>query len=195
MRGNREGVDDIQYLREVIDSVSVKVKIDRKRIYCTGFSNGASMTFYSGVKLSEVITAIAPVSGYLWVQRPELKRKMSVMLVAGEMDPLNPLEGGMGRNPWGFKRMKPPMMDSVRAWLAMLGIHEDKKTNKADSGVRKVCYGPDEKGNEVIFVVISGQGHEWPGAQRVLPLIVSGPSNHLFQATEEIWNFFKIRTK
>ncbi len=39
-----EGVDDIQFTRDIIEDVASKVAIDRKRIYASGFSGGARMS-------------------------------------------------------------------------------------------------------------------------------------------------------
>lgn len=43
-------VNDYGFIQAVIDQQEALFKIDRRRIYATGFSNGASMTFALGVR-------------------------------------------------------------------------------------------------------------------------------------------------
>jgi len=42
--------------------------VDRRRLYATGFSNGASMAFRVGSELSARFAAIAPFAGALWIK-------------------------------------------------------------------------------------------------------------------------------
>lgn len=120
-------VDDIAYLRKVIGDVTQSYKIDPKKIYLTGFSNGASMTFRAGIEMSDLLAAIAPVSGHLWLKDPKPRKKLSMMLITGDADPLNPLNGGLAENPWTWSTVnKPPMIDSVLTWLKVLNLDPSK---------------------------------------------------------------------
>lgn len=188
-RGKKR-VNDIAYLKKVIEDISSKTSIDPKRIYITGFSNGASMTFLAGIKLSDLVSAIAPVSGHLWTS-DKPKKLVSVLLIAGGKDPLNPLEGGMGKNPWKKEgEMKPPMIQSITEWLHLMGKEQLPKKEEVEQGVTRTTYGPDKDGFEAIFIVIPGEGHEWPGGKRALPEKITGPSVNILNATDTIWDFF-----
>ena len=59
-----EHVDDLGFISAMIDFLEARYSADPARIYCTGFSNGASMTFSVGLNLSDRIAAIAPVAGH-----------------------------------------------------------------------------------------------------------------------------------
>jgi polyhydroxybutyrate depolymerase len=191
-RTRQEQHDDIAYLRAVIQDVVKKNSIDQDAIFCTGFSNGASMCFLAGVELSDIISAIAPVAGHLWLKKPKPKRLISMMLITGSEDPLNPLNGGPSKSLWGNANAeKPPMIDSVNAWLRFLGIPDTQKKETKDGDVLTTLYGPNAKGLEVVYVVIDGQGHEWPGSERTLPKVITGNNDTTFNATDAIWNFFK----
>lgn len=193
--GSKRGkktINDIAYLRQVIMQISKNYPVDSKRIYMTGFSNGASMTFHAGIELSNILAAIAPVSGHLWDEDPKPSRPMSLLLIAGSEDPLNPLSGGRARNPWKIrKEYKSPMIDSVLAWLKIIGVNEKNQHTTEENGIKTTVYGPNEKGLEAIFIVVEGQGHEWPGGKRVLPDWLTGPSVQTLNGTDVIWNFFK----
>ena len=55
---------DVTFLKAVIEDVASKYQIDRKRIYCCGFSNGGMMTYAMSNVCSDEIAAFASISGY-----------------------------------------------------------------------------------------------------------------------------------
>ena len=59
-----EWSNDIDYIKAIIEDVASKYTIDRKRIYCCGFSNGGMMTYTVANLLGDVFAAFASISGY-----------------------------------------------------------------------------------------------------------------------------------
>lgn len=57
------GVDDVQFLSDLIDSVDAEYNIDLNRVYSTGMSNGGFMSYALACELSDRIAAIASVAG------------------------------------------------------------------------------------------------------------------------------------
>lgn len=185
-------IDDIGYLNAVLDDVAFKCDLDENRIYLTGFSNGASMTFRAGIEMADRVAAIAPVSGYLWLKTPRPARPLSLMLIEGTADRFNPLEGGGGFNPWRNREdPKPSMIDSVLQWVKLIGANEDPWIELEGNLVRKFTYTQGKNGTKAILITIEGHGHEWPGTPRVLPETLTGKSIKSLHATETIWNFFQ----
>jgi polyhydroxybutyrate depolymerase len=60
---HREGDQDVVHIRAFIDSVVRRVCADPRRVYLTGFSNGAGFAYRAGCELRDRVAAIAPVSG------------------------------------------------------------------------------------------------------------------------------------
>lgn len=58
-------VNDFSYLKQVIAQVSQHVRIDKRRIYLLGVSNGAMFAMEFACKHSELIAAVVSVSGTL----------------------------------------------------------------------------------------------------------------------------------
>jgi polyhydroxybutyrate depolymerase len=186
----RRNVDDIGYLAAVLDDVQESFAVDSSRVFVSGFSNGASMSFRAGIELADRITAIAPVAGHLCLKDPQPARPLSMLYMIGLADPINPFAGGPTVSPWGSRRVKPPVMDSINAWVRLIRASHEPVLLRDSDGVRQVRFGPGETGCEVQLHTIEDQGHEWPGAQRTLPRIVSGPQTDKLNATEVIWDFF-----
>jgi polyhydroxybutyrate depolymerase len=186
-----QAVDDVGFVRSLIETLQSQLAIDHMRIFVTGFSSGASMTHHLGVQLSDELAAIAPVSGHLFHDTTQLKRPISMMLIAGSSDPLNPLNGGPARAPWGGTHVMPSMQESVLKWVKLDGCQMEPNGISDENGVRKISYSPCGSGGEVVFYTIEGQGHVWPGGVNHLPKRLVGEEAGKMDATEVIWDFFR----
>ena len=81
--------DDVKFFQVMVDEISSKWLVDKKRIYVCGFSNGASFTSRLAVEKSDIITAIVSSSGSLGVAAnipPTPVRKLPIMLLFGNED-------------------------------------------------------------------------------------------------------------
>jgi poly(3-hydroxybutyrate) depolymerase len=58
--------DDIGFLGNLITTLTNQYNVDPNAVYVTGFSSGAQMTERVGVELSNLVAAIAPVSGPIY---------------------------------------------------------------------------------------------------------------------------------
>jgi polyhydroxybutyrate depolymerase len=187
----RREVDDVGFVNAVIDELIRRGGVDSKRIYVTGFSNGASMTWRVGAELSSRVAAIAPVSGHMWLKDINLDRPISALFIAGTADPLNPIDGGPTKDPWtGQNTPKPPMKDSLSAWLKAIECPAAPKIT-TENGVTQTVYNKCKNGTEAIYYVIEGMGHTWPGGRSFLPESVIGKATDKMDATDVIWTFFQ----
>lgn len=190
----RENVDDIGFIGSMIEDIIARFVVDEKRIYVTGFSNGASMAFRAGVEFSGRIAAIAPVSGILWLEDVKPERPVPMLYIIGTQDPFNPLEGGDVKTPWGRMEKKPPIWESILAWAKMLDCSLEPKVVYDQDGVKALSYGPGKGGAGVLFYTIEGMGHAWPGGKRVLSEKIAGKGSDKVKAVDVIWDFFKGRS-
>jgi polyhydroxybutyrate depolymerase len=189
-----DNVDDVGFISAMIDYLEARYAADPDRIYCTGFSNGASMTFSVGLNLSNRIAAIAPVSGHLWYQDKQLSYPVPLLFIIGTKDPLNPIDGGNVKLPWLTTQYHPPIEDSLMEWERMLGCGPEVQTARGN-GVLQITYDECDKGGEVEYYRVRGLGHIWPGGKNRLPeSLVGKPSDNL-NATDVIWDFFKAHPR
>jgi len=189
-----EHVDDLGFISAMIDFLETRYAADPARIYCTGFSNGASMTFSVGLNLSSRIAAIALVSGHLWYQEKQLAYPVPLLFIIGTEDPLNPIDGGNVQLPWEKVQHVPPIEDSLKEWERMLGCGPEVQTARGN-GVLEITYNQCAKGGEVEYYRVRGLGHIWPGGKNQLPeKWVGKPSDNL-NATDVIWEFFNAHPR
>jgi len=183
-------VSDVHFFSTLLDKLETVLPIDQRRVYVTGFSNGAAMTFTLGAHFADRIAAIAPVSSQSFAAIDTLARPLPVYYLVGTADPLIPYDGGTTML-WGQARYTPPVQQSVERWAQLDGCPPKPEVVSDENGVRVQRYGPGRGGSEVIFTVVNGNGHHWPASEEPLPRIISGPALDPFSATDRIWDFFQ----
>lgn len=184
---------DVAFINAMLDDLANRFAVDRRRIYATGFSNGASMSFRIGMELSHRFAAIAPVAGALWLEPGTLKHPVPMLYITGTADPLNLIEGGVPKLLNGAydpvrAKAKPPVKDSIHKWARALDIPAVPRSTTDADGIRTETYGP---GGEVVSIAIEGLGHHWPGGRSLLPESMVGTWSAKVRATEVIWDFFR----
>jgi polyhydroxybutyrate depolymerase len=173
-RAHRENIDDVGFISALIDSMIKDYNIDPKRIYITGISNGAMMSYRLACEISYKITAIAPVDGNIpYLLLPECSPAMpvSVLAINNVNDPLVPFEGGDIHS--NFRRLKLGIVlsvnESVGFWVNRNHcspspvVTEEPDVDPGDgTRVTKKEYLNSTDGTEVILYSIDGGGHTWP---------------------------------
>lgn len=79
-------IDDVGYLREVIERTVDAFPVDENRIYITGWSNGCMMAQRMALQASDIVAAVACTSGYLSIHDAEGYSPVPVMEIHGFID-------------------------------------------------------------------------------------------------------------
>lgn len=126
----RENIDDVGFLRAVIDQVSKDFPIDKSRVYVTGPSNGGMMTYRIACEASDIIAAAAPVianmpENLIATCRP--LRSVPIIATNGTEDPMMPYQGGFVKALTVDAGRVVSTRESVRFWA---------KNNRCESEAR-----------------------------------------------------------
>ena len=195
-------IDDVGFICAVIDDLSRRVSIDRRRVYATGMSNGAMMTYRLAAEAPDLVSAIAPVSGSMGLMRFHSTRPMPVMHFHSVDDPRALYNGGLGPPLPGTatRNLHPPVEEQLAKWIAIDGCRSTPAVAKSLKGkagtpdegntATKLIYAPCSTGANVVLWKLSGSGHVWPGRDDGIERIL-GPATHLIDANEEMWSFFQ----
>jgi polyhydroxybutyrate depolymerase len=184
--------DDVAFIGKLLDDLGTMVKVDKKRVYACGMSNGAMMCYRLAAELSDRIVAIAPVAGTIAIEESKPKRPVPVIHFHGTKDTFVPFEKPKGKTP-SFMRLK-SVEDSVQTWVKLNGCGETPKTDTLskegdEMKATRKTYGSGRDGAEVVLVVIEGGGHTWPGQQPPVGFI--GKSAKNVSANDLMWEFFQ----
>jgi polyhydroxybutyrate depolymerase len=180
-------IDDVGFVRSLVAEVESKYKIDPKRIYATGLSNGAIFSYRLACDASDLFAAIAPVSGTLNYLRCNPSQPVSVIHFHGTDDTHVGYNGGRGPDSLtdvSFASVK----DSIDFWL---NADQCEKTPQTESfkDIQHDTYSDCANGTSVELYTIVGGKHAWPGSDG--PAWSGGDEpTHTISATELIWEFF-----
>ncbi len=187
------GVDDIGFLRALLTQFIPAQGIDARRVYATGFSNGAAMAFRVGAELPDRVAAIAPVANALLVPVGELKPPVSLLLIWGDADPLNPIQGGRLKREGG-QVDRPSAATSLAQWAQALRCPAPASTLTIAPGVTRQSHLGCAGASAAEFITVPGLAHQWPGGVDYLRAI-SGPGSQAVSATDLIWAFFESHAR
>ena len=191
-------VDDVGFLRALIDKMKQDYNINSSRIYVTGISDGAFMTYSAGAYLSDTVAAIAPVAGMIgcrasendtWSYIPTPANPVSVIAFHGTNDSLLSYEGDSN---------VVSVNESIAFWVEHNECDPTPEINISESGkIIRRTYANGENGTEVVLYTTVGGDHWWPGN----PYTSSPGSPWLvdtiqeISATDLIWEFFQAHPK
>ena len=185
--------NDVKFIAAVLDDLGKRVKVDAKRVYATGLSNGGMMCYRLASEMSERIAAIAPVSGTMGIDLPRPRRKIPVLHIHGTADRIVPYAGPNKRMP-SFVTFK-SVDDTLRIWTRFNGCVEkpvkQQLEDRADDGttVTRFTYAAQRGGAEVQLLKIHNGGHIWPGRKSFSGF--TGKSTRDIAANDVIWEFFQ----
>jgi polyhydroxybutyrate depolymerase len=195
----REQVDDVGFMRALVEAMAREHTIDRSRIYATGISNGGFMSVRLACDAADIFVAVAPVAAGLSSAlgpkcRPSLP--VSVALINGTEDPLVPWAGGTIRvlgaqrgTVWSTERTFEFFLAHDRCADRSVSAWPDADPADQTSVVLHEARGCLER-TSVRLYEVRGGGHTWPrGAVYAREFLVGRVSREL-DATEDIWRFF-----
>lgn len=195
-----EGIDDVNFIKTLIDTLENHYNIDENRIYVTGISNGGFMTITLLCALPDVFAAGASVTAMLPVKLEDSvpSNKNSLLMIAGDEDPLVPFEGGQMQKPSSGGLIL-SAFETCKLWAVNNSCDTtptiEQLPDLKDDGTTVSLYTYPNGTKSVQMYVVNNGGHTWPGGSQYLPKKVIGKLSKDIDATECIWEFFKNNEK
>jgi polyhydroxybutyrate depolymerase len=148
--------DDVAFARDLIDLLAKRGCVDAQRVYATGVSNGASMSYLLACRLGDRIGGFAPVAGsYLTDLRCDPPRPLSLLEIHGTGDTVAPYAGRRGRTL------------SVTALLAAWRERDKCPATGTRKSLRRARatrfdWAPCDADSRVAHIRLTGAGHGLP---------------------------------
>ena len=196
----RTNVDDVGFVRILLEDLAGRIAFDRTRIYATGLSNGAMMSYRLAAELPEAIAAIAPVGGAMMLGAQPPAHAKPVLHIHSIDDHRALYAGGLGA-PFPFTNVRvlhPGVEERLALWAQANGCGRElnavTRREWSDATGRlhtATLLRYSSCRVETALWKLSGAGHVWPGGQvDYLPALL-GPGTQVIDANEEIWRFFR----
>jgi polyhydroxybutyrate depolymerase len=187
----KNNVDDVAFLRGLLEKLEYEYAVDPKRVYVTGISNGGMMAYRVGCTMADKVAAIAPVAGALNVAC-DPSAPISVIAFHGTEDENVSYNGGTGKKQIDGPREDKPVSYAIDFWVKHDGCNPTPKKLEVGT-LRTEGYGGCKDGTAVVLDTVVGQGHAWPGSDRVWKLL--DKPDPTVKATDLMWAFFQAHPK
>lgn len=166
-----DGIDDVGFIRTLIDSLSQELNLDPARIFVTGFSNGGMLAYRLAVELSDKIAAISPLAaaiGGRFSEDSDLQmipaplNPVPVLIFHGLQDREVPYNGGTFVAANG--RIDLPVSDAVDFWVLHNGCDPQPTIETAPGGEYIIdTYSANGKYSvPVVLYTLRDVAHDWP---------------------------------
>ncbi|MEI6402501.1 MAG: PHB depolymerase family esterase [Actinomycetota bacterium] len=187
----RQDVDDVGFIRQLLDTLATDLSIDPARVFAAGHSNGAILAYRLACELSDRIVGIGVQAGSLGVDQCAPTQPVSVIHLHGTADTNTPIGGGKGSGVAGVEFR--PARAAVEALAAADGCTSESRsaTHPSNPDLTVATWSGCGSGAEVRYVVVAGATHAWmgrPAASAAAAAYVGEPYANL-DASRAIWSF------
>jgi polyhydroxybutyrate depolymerase len=199
--GGGSNASDVSFLSALIDTLSAEFVIDTERVFVTGASSGAFMTWRLAAEIGDRLAGIAPVMAVFpmdvaFASIPDTAVPM--IYITGTNDPITPFAGGLvqaGPTPVDFLSA----VDTAFYRVFVNGLVPEAVTvenlpQAAPGDGTSIVLARWAEGNPdapVDFYIVLGGGHQWPGGDLGIPQFIGGSNTQELDASETIWAFFE----
>jgi polyhydroxybutyrate depolymerase len=174
---NLNHINETTFVRAILSDLGAITRIDAKRIYAAGFSNGAMLSYRLGCEMSDTFAAVAPVAGTLLGDSCNPQQPVAILHIHGLDDFSVPFIGGPNQSAGAF----PSVKQSIATWVEWDDC-PSTATVEQKGPITHTTYASCKNGTAVELFAIQGMGHTWPPPS-ILP------------ASQIIWNFFVAHPK
>lgn len=181
-------INDVKFISELIDKLVASYKINPKKVFATGHSNGGMMSYRLACELSNKIAAIAPNGCTMVVTQPcNPARAVPVLHMHSKLDQHVVYTGGYGN---GVSGVYCPPLDSVlNVWSLKNNCTTTAQTIVSNSNYTQKRWTNCSNNVSIDYYLTNDGGHGWPGG---LP---GGPNSDIpsasINANDLLWDFFQ----
>lgn len=193
----RNQIDDVGFVAEVINTVCSRFGADRSRVYLVGMSNGGMLAYRYATERPAELAAVAVVSAAIAqsdahaetaFRLREPSEAVPVMIVHGSRDNVIPA----GPEPIAGDRTQSkfaPASEAVDFWVrANRCTAEPLRTTARDGAHAMTRWTAGHKRSTVAYLLLTEWGHLWP-APWFTDRLEAGHPLRGYDGTAEIWRF------
>lgn len=194
---DQQGIDDVDFVHTLLDSLELSYAIDTMRIYLAGFSNGGFLVQRIACERNEgfaVMGSLGCTQSVALNDTCNPGRPIPTITVHGTADSAVPYFGGIMPSS-GTDVIA--AMDLVEFWKGVNGCSSTldslnvPNTDTTDNSiVRLYDYTDCDCNADVRHLRCIGAGHTWPGVEIPALEVTAGETNEDIVASAQLWNFF-----
>lgn len=172
--------DDVGFAMALVGQIEQTGCVDTSRVFATGMSNGAFMTYRLGCEHAETFAAIAPVAGKVGIPNCSPSRPVPLIEFHGTADNFVPYDNGV------LSADNQTVPQTVAGWAMLDGCTAGPMQTYQHGTVTCQNWSSCKGDSTVTECTAQGEGHCWPG-QSYCPI---GASTTDINASQVIGDFF-----
>ncbi|MCA0273691.1 MAG: hypothetical protein LCH69_16740 [Proteobacteria bacterium] len=189
----RNGVDDVSFLKAVIEDAARRFGVDGSGVYLTGMSNGSIMAETFAARNPGLVRAVTGVAGTMDTSAIRVAGRVPALIIHGTADPMVPYAGGQGDRSLTRTHFAsvPSVVDAFLAPWGGVPARTDRVIDRKDDGT-SVSVSDYQKGGQVVLrlMTVEGGAHHWPGGRKAR---LSEGKTQEIDANTEILRFFAMQ--
>ena len=196
-------VDDLQFIRDLVAQLQDELTLNPDKVFATGMSNGADMSYLLACQASDIFRAVAPIAGVMMKETFDTcspSRPLPLFEVHGTNDEVSLFNGDMENSGgWG------PYLDlpaTIAFWVELNGLTLKQSSNLPNNAANDSShiifdrYWSETQDNEVWFYRVVDGGHHWPGVQfdwwrNPMAWWYFRNANQDIDTSRVVWSFFE----
>ena len=189
-QANIENIDDITFFDSMIDYFKKNYKINERHVFAVGTSGGGHMAYKLAIlspkKFGAVTAIVANLPDDQNMDCADAKGPISIMIINGTDDPINPYNGGLIRGA-GFNAGTVRSTEKTfQFWASLAGYKGEPvkailpDTDPSDGRIVERYTYKEKSKPEVVLLKVVGGKHDYP---------------HDIDVYLEAWEFFKRQMK
>ena len=169
---NKSDADDFGFVEVLIEEISSQYNVDIERIYAVGYSNGGMMAYGLANYKSDLIAAVASVSGAMLDCIGNTSHPMPVLHLHGTDDYVLPYNGGKGVN---------SVQNTLDHWIDFNNTTTNPIISTEDSGGMVIEHYVYDQGDNSVSV----EHYKYIGGKHVWDIGTFQGQN----TSQLVWNF------
>lgn len=154
-------INEAAYADAAVEALDKRIGIDRSRIFLMGHSNGAMLSYRLAGAMKVAPRAIAPVSGAIFADQPDLPDRTSIFMYHAQDDEVLSFNGSPDDKAERWRTAPHLAFPKAEAKLADLKSCGPATPVPAPAGLAtttRACAG----GSVLVATAAETGGHEWP---------------------------------
>jgi polyhydroxybutyrate depolymerase len=177
--------NDVTMVGALLDHIEAELCVDTRRVYATGMSDGGAMASVLACLAPNRFAAFGAVAVVVYVKGCAGTYPVAILAFKGTADPIVPYNGGKITCCGG--QSLPGAPTAMADWEAHDGCSPAATDKQLSSQVDERTWSGC-KGGDVVYYIIDGGGHTWPGS---IPIAAFGLTTQQINASRTIWAFFE----
>ncbi len=185
-------VDDIAYVKSVIQDIQAQLPIHPQQIFATGMSNGGMLAHRLACEMAETFRAVAAVAGTDNTVQCQPSRAISVLHIHALDDSHVLFQGGAGEDAFRDNSKVTAftsVAETIKRWQQRLNLPATASRVLQQPGVYSDRWQSTDGRIQLHLVVTETGGHSWPGGKAVR----GKQPTTVIDANTLIWQFFQAQ--